>query len=325
MLLVTTPRARASLAPLLDVWAAAGPVHVESCSGRPPTGDQLAAMAAATGVRAVMVVGPRRCSPRTAIPGPVLPAANGRSVPVGWLPDVGIDPVRAFATAAATVHARRLAAGSDRTSGSSAGPGRTLAVLGQRHGRFDDLASRILRLVEEGLQRGDPHGVRLQGARWTAYDLHRDDLAGALALGPALAVYVGHGRPSGWVGYAGTRAHHLGADVTAGWQPSAVILSLTCRTASRYRTGLSFAEAIALRGATAAAVGAVRTTSHLANARWALRLTRAAGSAATVGDLVAAVAPYDPAAATYRLIGDPTAPLLDATTMAGRPELIEVA
>jgi hypothetical protein len=102
-------------------------------------------------------------------------------------------------------------------------------------------------------------------------------------------------------------------------------LSLTCRTASRYRTGLSFAEAITLGGATAAAVGAVRTTSHLANARWSLRLARAAGAAETVGDLLTAVAPHDPAASTYRLIGDPTAPLLDAAAMSRHRELTEVA
>lgn len=324
MLLVTTPRAGLALAPLVEAWAATRPVHVETCTGRPPTGE-LAAMAAATGAAAVMVVGARGYSPRTVLPGPVVITDDSRVIPVGWLPDVGVEPVRAFATAAAAVHGRQAADGSDRPGSPATVGGRTIAVLGQRHGRFDDLASRILGLIEEVKQHADPHDVRLQGARWTAYELHRDDLAGALALGPAVAVYVGHGRPSGWVGYAGTRAHHLGGNVAVEWQPSAVILSLTCRTASRYRTGLSFAEAITLRGATAAAVGAVRPTSHLANARWALRLTRAAGSAATVGDLVAAVAPHDPAAATYRLIGDPTAPLLDATTMTGHLDETRVA
>jgi hypothetical protein len=75
---------------------------------------------------------------------------------------------------------------------------------------------------------------------------------------------------------------------------------------------------------TAAALGAVRSTSHLANTRWAVRLTQAAGSASSVGELVAAVAPHDPAAATYRLIGDPSAPLLDAVAMSRHGELDEL-
>jgi hypothetical protein len=277
-----------------------------------------------------MVVGPRQFSPRTVLPGAVLTTANGRVVPAGWLPDVGVEPVRRFAIAAAAVHARRqTTSAADSADGGSDSATRTIAVLGQRHRRFDVLASRVLRLIEEaqvrdGRLRPGLRGPGLRGVRWTAYDLHRDDLAAALALGPAVAVYVGHGRPTGWWGYAGTRAHHLGDDVRPGWQPSGAILSLTCKTASRYRTGLSFAEAIVVRGVTAGAVGAVRTTSHLANARWAVRLTQAASSASSVGELVAAVAPHDPAAATYRLIGDPTAPLLDAVAMSRHGELTEL-
>jgi hypothetical protein len=159
----------------------------------------------------------------------------------------------------------------------------------------------VLRLAGE-----DETGV-LMPARWTAYEVDRDTVALRLGRGPGLAVYVGHGRPVGWVGYAGLRAHHLEPD-----EPVGALVSLTCQTASRRRTGLSFAEALPLRGVAAATLGAVGPTLHTANARWALRLTRAAATAATVGELIAAIAPHDPAAASYRLIGDPTAPLADA-------------
>jgi hypothetical protein len=153
----------------------------------------------------------------------------------------------------------------------------------------------------------------VQVRRATAYELSRDDLTELLATGPALGVYVGHGRPIGWVGYAGTRAHHLADAVRRpGHEPVAAVVSLTCQTASRRRTGLSFAESLPLRGVTAATLGAVTSTVHTGNARWALRIAHDLGTAHTIGDLVAMVAPHDPHAGTYRLLGDPTAPLLDA-------------
>ena len=54
------------------------------------------------------------------------------------------------------------------------------------------------------------------------------------------------------------------------------------------------------------------STVHTGNARWALRIARDLGTARTIGDLVAMVSPHDPHATSYRLLGDPTAPLLDA-------------
>jgi hypothetical protein len=218
----------------------------------------------------------------------VIRSRDDRVVPIAWLPEVGADAVATFARAAVQVHNR---VGNGR---------RTFAVLGERQPRYDRLADRILRLATE-----DDSGL-LSPVRWTAYEVDKTELARRLGRGPGIAVYVGHGRPIGWVGYAGLRARHL-----APADPAGAVVSLTCKTASRRRTGLSFAEALPLQGIAAATVGAVGPTSHLANARWALRLTRAAATAATVGDLLVTVAPHDPGAASYRLLGDPTAPLLD--------------
>lgn len=278
-----------ALAPLLEAWQQEGRrVRVEPVGlPDPATLTGLAQRAAA-----VLVVGPRNRAPRTVLPGPVVVAPDGRAVPVAWLPDTGPTALRTFALAAARVHARAQDVGSDR---------RTFAVLGERHPRFDRLADRIVRLAAE-----DPDQI-LEARRWTAYEVDRAELSRLLGQGPGLAVYVGHGRPIGWVGYAGLRAHHLTPA-----EPAGAVVSLTCKTASRRRTGLSFAEALPLRGVAAATLGAVGPTLHTANARWALRLTRAASTAATIGDLVAAVAPHDPGAGAYRLLGDPTAPLLDA-------------
>ena len=255
----------------------------------------------ADGADAVLVVGPRQRSPHTVLPAPVLTAPDGRVVPAAWLPATSADDLARFARTALAVHARATRTG-------SVNDGRcTLAVLGERHPRFDRLAERIVRIGGEAV--GDGVEVR----RATAYELRRSDLVDLLATGPALGVYVGHGRPVGWVGYAGTRSHHF-ADAVARptHEPAAALVSLTCQTASRRRTGLSFAESLPLLGVAAATLGAVTSTVHTGNARWALRIARDLGTARTIGELVAMVAPHDPHATTYRLLGDPTAPLLDA-------------
>ena len=243
-------------------------------------------------VAGIVVVGGRRRSPRTALPGPFVVAADGRRVPVGWVPDHGPTALRRFAESAAAVHRRRLAGGGRST----------VAVLAQRTRRYRDLAGRIARLLDES-------EAPVQPLRWTADDVPRDDLARGLGYGLSAALYVGHGRPVGWVGYRGTRGHHL-ADAA---EPAGVVLSLTCLTASRRRVGVSFAEALVLGGAAAAAFGAVCSTDHRWNARWALRITRAlADGCETAGELVISAEQNDPGVASYRILGDPTAPLLDA-------------
>ncbi|GAB2754451.1 hypothetical protein GCM10027020_03170 [Nocardioides salsibiostraticola] len=287
---VADAAATVALAPLLEVWEGCGRLRVER-SGLPEA-DVLRSLADASD--AILLVGPRNRSPRTVLEGPVVEASDGRIVPVGWLPNTGPEDLATFARAAVRVHARAAAPPAQAR--------RTFAVLAERHPRFDRLADRVARLARE-----DP---LLHAPRWTAYEVDREELSRRIASGPALAVYVGHGRPIGWVGYAGLRIHHFQQA-----EPAAAVVSLTCKTASRRRTGLSFAEGLALRGIAAAALGAVGPTLHSANARWAVRLARLTATAATIGDLVVAIAPHDPGASAYRLIGDPTAPLLDSPAM----------
>ncbi len=297
------------LGPLLDRWRR-GPglrlVPWELYGSHGPGPGDLARLAAGSG--ALLLVGPRDRAPRTVLPGPVVLAPGGRPVPAAWLPATSARDLATFARAAVVVHER---AGSPRPGADDvpgAGLGRTLAVLGERQPRFDRLADRLTVIGVEAEASG---GLRTR--RCTAYELSRDDTVDLLSRGPALGVYVGHGRPVGWVGYAGMRARHLAAAADRpGHEPAGALLSLTCRTASRRRTGLSFAEALPLAGVAAATLGAVSPTQHTANARWAVRVARDAGGVTTVGELVAAIAPHDPHASVYRLLGDPTAPLLDA-------------
>jgi hypothetical protein len=129
-----------------------------------------------------------------------------------------------------------------------------------------------------------------------------------------LGLYVGHGRPMGWVGYHGVRAHHfLGSEEVREprREPMGAILSLCCRTASRRRVGLSYTESLPLMGVAAASFGAVKETFHSDNTRWAVGVcTALTEGARTVGELLVRAAPASPAAlASYRLIGDPFAPL----------------
>jgi hypothetical protein len=284
------PRALDALEPLLRAYARSGALTL---AGEDEAADLVGE------VDAVLVVGERRRSPRTAVAAPFAVRPDGRRVPVGWVPDTGWDGVRRFAAAAARIHERRSGA-------------RSVAVLAQRSRRYRDLSGRIVRLLDES------EGA-VRPLRWTADELGREELGRGLGYGLSAAVYVGHGRPVGWVGYAGTRAQHL-ADAE---EPTAAVLSLTCLTASRRRVALSFAEAIVLQGAAGAAFGAVCSTDHRWNARWALRLTRALGSGcATVGELVLSAEQDDPAVAGYRIVGDPVAPLRDAPGAAERAEAL---
>jgi hypothetical protein len=310
-----------ALAPLLDHWRHGPGLRLLPWSGW--AGDDPQALAdLADASAALLVVGDRHRSPRTVLPGPVLVARDGRVVPAAWLPATSTADLARFAATACAVHAR--AAHHAHTARPAVQRTRTLAVLGERHPRFDRLVDRIVRIG------GETTDSTVVVRRATAYELRRDDLVDLLATGPALGLYVGHGRPVGWVGYAGTRAHHFADAVERpGPQPASAVVSLTCQTASRRRTGLSFAEALPLRGVAAATLGAVSSTVHTGNARWALRIARGLDTARTIGDLVAAVAPHDPHATTYRLIGDPTAPLLDAPASEGahhpHPDRLEEA
>ncbi len=295
---IAPARALDGLEPLLRAYAQEGGVVVLEGG----LGSRAELEEHARDVDAILVVGPRRRSPRTAVPGPFVTSRDGRRVPVGWVPDCGWEPVRRFAKTAARIHERSR----------SGERGRTVAVLAQRSRRYRDLSRRIERLLGES-------GGTVRPLRWTADELGRDDLGRGLGYGLSAAVYVGHGRPVGWVGYRGTRAHHI----AAADQPTAVVLSLTCLTASRRRVGLSFSEALVLGGAAAATFGAVCSTDHRWNARWALRISRAlVQGSPTVGELVTSAEQGDPAVTGYRIVGDPAAPLIDAPDAARRADAL---
>lgn len=246
----------------------------------------VAALAsAAQGIDAVLFAGPRRYSPRTALAGPFLINREGKTLPASWMPITNSEAVRRFAQAAARVQRRSRQAS-------------TLALLGQWHPKYLHLADRIQALVR--------HPVRTY--RWTTDVITRESVVDALGAGVGLGIYLGHGRPAGWVGYYGMRSRHF---ESFGGEPVGSLLSLCCRTASRRNVGLSYAEALPLLGVAAASFGAVTETRHTDNTRWAVRICECLDrGAATIGDLlVQSAPPQQSATAPYRLIGDPLAPL----------------
>ena len=279
--LASSADARRALRPLLAEHERARPVRVVTTGG---AADPSVLEEHLEGAAGCLLVGDRRRSPRSALPGPFLSAPGGGLVPAGWVPDVGEDLTR-FARAAARVVARQ----------EEAGP---IAVLAQWQHRYLRLADRM----EANLA-----GTKVPVLRWSADRITRDDLAAALGLGIGLAVYFGHGRPNGWAGYHGLRAHHLaGRD-----EPMGAVISATCRTASRWRTGMSFCERLVLAGSAGAAVGAVVEVEHLENMRWMLGLASAlrAGERRIGRLLERAAPPTARAGGAYRIVGDPLAPV----------------
>jgi hypothetical protein len=281
------------LEPLVEAHRASRPVRTitmddaEPCSGK-------AIREHLDDAASLLVLGDRRRSPRNVLPGLFLRDHSGRRVPVGWLPD-SKDRLRTFAEGAAKVVERAR-------KGLARGP---FALLGQ----WED---RTLRLTGQTEQCFQTTVNALPMFRWTSERIARTDLLAALGNGMGIAIYFGHGRSLGWAGYHGVRSHHLPA--TPG-EPLGAVLSLTCHVASRHRVGLSFAEEMVLTGFCAAAVGATSKTLHLENGLMANKIcgTLANTDVSTVGDLLLRSELTErESKLTYRLVGDPLAPLIGA-------------
>jgi hypothetical protein len=291
--LLGAPRAALPhLAELIGAWQGIGArVRVQAFDGALP--DVAALVAAGDALDAVLLVGPARRAPSTALPAPFALDRSGRRVPLAWLPASSSVALQRFARTAARAHRR-------------GGRSPAVALLGQWHPQYLRVVDRLAALV-----RG-----RMDTFRWSGECIARDEVVQALGSGLGLGLYVGHGRPAGWVGYRGMRSHHFpapGDETTADapHEPMGALLSLCCRTASRRRIGLSYAEALPLCGVAAASFGAIGDTLHSDNTRWAIGLCDAMSDGAShVGELIARAAPASPTAVrAYRLIGDPLAPL----------------
>ena len=293
-LLLSAPApALAALQPLVPVWARAG-IAVEQVVASQEGPVDLPALLhqAQYSPDAVLVISPQRRSPANLVAGPLACNGAGGRMSVATLPWRGSGSLDRFVTAAMRAHQRAQDC-------AGANPEPAVALLGQWLPNY-------LRVIDRMETMLTASGIA--AFRWSGDGVTRDAMVSALSGGLGLAIYVGHGRPVGWVGYHGVRAAHLDPE---GAEPIGAVLSLCCRTASRRRVGLSFAEALALSGRAAASFGAISDTLHSDNTRWAVGLCDAvAGPSRCLHDLLMQALPQSPTAArAYRIFGDPFAPI----------------
>jgi hypothetical protein len=301
ILVILPDRFRQDISSVNSTYAR-GRIKAETLVYEPRVNPLKLAVRHAAGCDAVMVAGDQSRAPATMVEGPFLPLQNGRRVPVGWLPLAGRESLHRILHTIERVHSRPR------------GPV-SLAVLSQRSPRYLAVAGRVFSVLSRH------RGILVY--QWTAERVLKEAMVHGVRTGIGCAMYVGHGRPIGWVGYYGTRIHDF---TGTGGEPAGAILSLCCETASRKRTGLSFSESLVTCGVAAASFGAARKTFHIGNTRWAVNVCEALRQGvSSLGELlVRACPPQESSWRNYRIIGDPLAPLQGWAGAAKRARKIEV-
>lgn len=285
LVLVAPPEAREPLTPLFQTYADQGHLILWKKYQEVPDSDEITELAEAGD--GLLLIGNRNRSPRTVLPGPYVVTSSGRNIPVGWLPFTSPEALGIYANTISTVH--------QRPKGQA-----HLALLSQWHPRYLRMAS--------SFGRGLAKSPDLKCFSWTSDVIFPEDMLKGIQSGLALAIYLGHGRPVGWVGYHGIRRHHL---PEGSYPPLGSLISLCCLTASRRRNGLSFAEAAVLKGLAGASLGAVGPTLYTNNTRIAIAISRGIQEGvSSLGELITHYFPsWDRGTKDYRIIGDPLAPL----------------
>ena len=288
-------RALAQLAPLLEAHSRFRPVRVVESNSL--CASQLVDAAS------LLVIGDSRRSPRTALPGMFVRALDGRRIPTGGLPDAG-ERLSDYARIAAKVVQRtplNMASGTDLLSGhvvKKIAPG-PFVLLGE-------FSQRALQWVDWFSAELPQHADTF---RWTAERITRQDLVAGLRSGAGAAFYFGHGTPYGWFGYGGFDKSDA---VAARGRSIGCVISFSCSVARRPVKGLSFCEELVLSGFCAAAIGSTGLSLHHRNVQWSLALGRMLSRYPSIvlGDLLSH--PSIPVAAlnSYRILGDPMAPLI---------------
>jgi hypothetical protein len=302
--------ALARLSPLIDAHSRCRPVRVVETSALSAQQLQqilqeqiprLPINAAAS----LLIIGDPRRSPRTALPGIFVRAANGRRIPTGWLPDAG-DRLTDYAHAAAEVQLRtipeppRQKEEQHPTTDSAPGP---FLLLGE-------FSPRALQWAEWFSDELPNQSAIFQ---WTAERITRPNLISGLRFGAGAAFYFGHGTPNGWFGYGGFDKSDA---IASRGRPLGCIISFSCSVARRPNQSpaqsLSFCEELVLSGLCAAAIGSTRLSLHHRNVEWSLAFAQILHRrrATTLCDLLSDPALPLPALNSYRILGDPMAQLI---------------
>lgn len=152
----------------------------------------------------------------------------------------------------------------------------------------------------------------------TADRVDRAEVCRRLARGPALAIYLGHGRVRGWSGYRGLRFGHVESVPVV--RPVGVLLSLTCKTLAAERGHSPFGLRWIRTGRACAVLGAVEAVEigPLEEIADALLALLGDGTERTLGSLIAELdaglrRQGSPGAlrnwTRFRLLGDPGQPI----------------
>jgi hypothetical protein len=294
-LLVVAPAWGAQVAAALD-----GPgVAAELRERVPPhpRGTDPYGIASLDGARAdaVLLVAPRGRAPARLVPGPVVDG-----VPVGVVQADGPGELAAWLAA---VRQARLP-----------DPAPAWAVLAMAKDQYLGLARRFHSTLRVGV------GGRVAVPDWMADRLTGEEAAAALAGGPRLAVYLGHGRSNGWSGYQAFRWTHVAAAPLV--RACGTVVGFSCRNLQHLRGALPFGTRWVMEGRAAAFLGAVSDVATEGGFALADELAGelAEGGHATIGAVLAALdrrLAADPALAPayrelrrFRLIGNPLQPLL---------------
>lgn len=243
-------------------------------------------------VDGVLVVVPRATDLAT-VPGPLIDG-----VPVGV--------VRADRPADLTIWRRHLEAPRRHVL--------TWAVLSMGKDAFLEPAGRLHERLDEAQGNGS---LDVAVEDWRPQCVDRPALCRRLATGPALAMYLGHGRRRGWAGYQALRWDHVAAVPQRA--PLGALLALTCNGLSTQgsATGPSFLERFVSEGRAGAVFGSVGDVRMDAIATVVDRLgtvlvkQRPATLGALLRDLIAG--PEGDAIAahlgSYRIVGLPIQPI----------------
>ena len=246
---------------------------------------------AAKGFNAIMLAGNSRVAPATVISKPFI-TLDRTKIPVGWLPVKNPATLLKFVRTATSIQKRKKKA-------------ITIGLLSQRLPKYLKVADKM-----ENELKGQ--ASRIKSFRWTSELVFPEDMLTGINCGLGAAIYLGHGRPVGWAGYYGIRMHHFLDFVN---EPAGTIISLCCHTASRRNVGISFSENLVMDGISASAFGAIKSTLFTDNTRWAVNICHSLEKGiTTIGELIADASPMSLSGVnSYRLIGDPFAPLFSSS------------
>jgi hypothetical protein len=291
LLLMLPENLRQHFSPLVEAWREQNisTGFYEYQDRNIPGENDLTGMA--KGFDAVMLAGDSRFSPQKVISKPFI-TIDDKKIPVGWLPVKDAETLSRFINTASEIQKRKK----NRVA---------VGLLSQR-------TSQYLQVIEKMEKELKGQSKEITSFRWTSELVFPEDMLMGINCGIGAAIYVGHGRPVGWSGYFGIRMQHF---IDFANEPVGSVLSLCCNTASRKNVGVSFSENLVMEGISASAFGAIRTTLFSDNTRWAVNVCHSLGKGiTTIGDLITDAAPMSKSGITsYRLIGDPLAPLYAGT------------